>query len=1050
MNNKLPKKEYKLLKKQAQFISNDLIFMTEYIQDLSNNLINLHKLKIYENVNCGYSVYFNELVKIKSIIEHLPDVLSINYIKTKYKSIDEITNIINEVKKNLILLSYKISPSDIRNIFYLFLGPFWYSLFNKEDYNSLSLIGRLFNPTNVCDSFYHSNINISTVNSFPKRNPFNPESLNTLVDENIKTTSIVLNDMNSFPQFIRTLTEFINMEKITMSNERNNNFDFDKLKDNFKQSNIIFTKSLNTSSMIEEKNGISIIFKFNIPTTNNINCTKYIALQGFVKDDMIDIYKTNNIISKKYESIKKYINSISSPIPRVFIDNFLMTLNIRDILLNNNEEINKMLSKRYNDLTNFKTLQLGQLISEFLFSSKYRKYEILLCFLSSEEYDKKFAYLLYDVLRMKDKKDISNEIYNSLPTYFKVLLDEVEKTVVSEEENLTKNHVGDLSYERRINMLKIPNSIKDKAIEKLKSMKGNFQGDNKSQSWLDGFLKIPFNTFKNNKIMDFKKNFIKKINHNIYSCDEIVKYLSNCTSVDLKIEWDKYTIEKSKYLKNVHKYLDEAVYGHKDAKLQLERLFAQWINGETKGAIIGLCGPPGTGKTSLAKNGLSKCLIDDNNNPRPFGFLPIGGSVNGSTLVGHNFTYVGSSWGRIVDILISTQCMNPIIFIDEVDKISNTEYGKEITAVLTHLTDLTQNDSFEDKYFSGIPLDLSKALIVFSFNDIDLIDPILRDRITVIETKPYNLPEKIQIINKYMLPEILKDVGFSNNEIIFPESIITYLIETYTNEAGVRKIKEKLLEIVRDINLNIIHGNEYHEHEYHGNEYHGNEYHNNNNIVLPFTISKEYVDDLFKNKPKMRINMIHKNPEIGLVNGLYATTSGIGGLTVIQVMKYPSDKMLDLTLTGQQGDVMKESVMYALRIAYNMLTEEEKNKILEDSYNKKNFGLLVHTPEAATKKDGPSAGAAMTLAIYSVLTGKKIRNDVAMTGEIDLCKNVRAIGGLHAKLTGAKAAGVKLVLIPKENENDLKILRNEKISPEDELFKVELIEIFDDIIKYII
>ncbi len=1023
--NKIPKKEYKLLKKQVQFISNDLIFLKEYIHDLSHNLINLHKLKLYENFNCGYSVYYNEILKIKNAIEIFPDIININYIKNKGKSIQEIMTMIKDIKRDLIQLSYKIAPSDIRHIFHLFIGPYWYTLFNKEDYYTLSLLGRLFNPTNVCDSFFHNNPSESII--LPKRNPFNPESLNTLIDENAKTTSIVINDINSFPQFIKTITELINMEKITMNNERNNIFHFDKLEKDFNHSNIIFTKILNNSSMIEEKNGLSIIFKFTVPLPSG-NSTKYIALQGLVKDDMIDIYKTNNIIYKKYESIKKYINSIVSPIPKIFIDNFLMTLNIRDILLNKNDDIHKLLIKRFSDLNNFKTFQLGQLISEFLFSSKFRKYEILLSFLSGEEYDRKLAYLLYDILKMKDKKDISIEIYNSLPTYFKVLLDEVEKTVTSEEEQLTKNHVGELSYERRINMLKLPNNIKDKAIEKLKSMKNNFQGDNKAQSWLDGFLKIPFNIYKNNKIMDFKKNFIKKLNiDNIYSCEEINKHINQ---IELKSEWDNYNKEKSIYLKNVHNYLDEAVYGHKDAKLQLERLFAQWINGETKGAIIGLCGPPGTGKTSLAKNGLSKCLIDDNNNTRPFGFLPIGGSTNGSTLVGHNFTYVGSTWGRIVDILISTKCMNPIIFIDEVDKISNTEYGKEITAVLTHLTDLTQNDSFEDKYFSGIPLDLSKALIVFSFNDIDLIDPILRDRITVIETKPYNLQEKIQIINKYMLPEILKDVGFSNNEIIFSESIITYLIETFTNEAGVRKIKEKILEIIRDINLNIIHGQA--------------------NYDLPFNITKEYIDDLFKNKPKMRINMIHKNPEIGLVNGLYATSTGVGGLTVIQVMKYPSDKMLDLTLTGQQGDVMKESVMYALRIAYNMLSEEEKNKILEDASNKKNFGLLIHTPEAATKKDGPSAGAAITLAIYSVLTGKKIRNDVAMTGEIDLCKNVRAIGGLHAKLTGAKASGVKLVLIPKENENDLNILRNEKVSPEDENFKVELIEIFDEILKYTI
>jgi ATP-dependent Lon protease len=279
-----------------------------------------------------------------------------------------------------------------------------------------------------------------------------------------------------------------------------------------------------------------------------------------------------------------------------------------------------------------------------------------------------------------------------------------------------------------------------------------------------------------------------------------------------------------------------------------------------------------------------------------------------------------------------------------------------------------------------------------------------------------------------MLPQILKEIGFDKSEINIDTSIVKYLIDTFTNEAGVRKIKEKLVDIIRDINLKYIHDQ------------------NKKNFKLPFTITKEYIDELFRNKPKIKINMIHKNPEIGLVNGLYATTTGIGGLTPIQVMKYPSDKMLDLTLTGQQGDIMKESMNYALRIAYNMLTEEEQNKILTDASNKKTFGLLIHTPEAATKKDGPSAGIAISLAIYSVLTGKKIKNNVAMTGEIDLCKNARAIGGVYAKLMGAKASGVTLALIPKENEEDLQILRNENNSPEDENFKVVLIDCFEDAI----
>ena len=240
------------------------------------------------------------------------------------------------------------------------------------------------------------------------------------------------------------------------------------------------------------------------------------------------------------------------------------------------------------------------------------------------------------------------------------------------------------------------------------------------------------------------------------------------------------------------------------------------------------------------------------------------------------------------------------------------------------------------------------------------------------------------------------------------------------------KLKEKIVDIVRDINLTITH---------------------NRNQVLPFNVSIEYIDNLFRNKSKVRVNKVHNNPEIGLVNGMYATSTGMGGLTVIQVMKYPSEKMLDLTITGQQGDVMKESVEYSLRIAYNLLSDEIKEKIMEDSKNKKNFGLLIHTPEAATKKDGPSAGAAMTLAIYSVLTGKKVNNYISMTGEIDLCMKVRPIGGVYAKLSGAKASGIKLALIPKENEEDLNILRNETIAPEDDNFKVELIETFEDVLK---
>ena len=281
-----------------------------------------------------------------------------------------------------------------------------------------------------------------------------------------------------------------------------------------------------------------------------------------------------------------------------------------------------------------------------------------------------------------------------------------------------------------------------------------------------------------------------------------------------------------------------------------------------------------------------------------------------------------------------------------------------------------------------------------------------------------------------MLPDILKEVGFTKGEINISNDMIRHLVSTYTNEAGVRKIKEQIQEIIRDINMN--------------------RFYDESKFLIPFDVEKDYTNLLFENKPKVRVRKIPEEPSIGIVNGLYATSTGIGGLTMIQIVKYPSDKMLELSLTGKQGEVMKESVEYAKRIAFSLLTIDEQRKLIDDSKDKKCFGLHVHTPEAATPKDGPSAGAAMTLAIYSVLSGRKVNNKVALTGEIDLCKSVTAIGGVDAKLNGAKRAGATKALIPHENLEDLEKLQREGISPEDDDFKVFTVKTIDDVLKHCI
>jgi ATP-dependent Lon protease len=331
------------------------------------------------------------------------------------------------------------------------------------------------------------------------------------------------------------------------------------------------------------------------------------------------------------------------------------------------------------------------------------------------------VYKTNKVMEFKNEfiKGITDEIRNSLHYTIRDKLDNAKQLIESDVKNISKLVSSDIPYEKRISLLKVSDDIKNKAYEKLKSIKSNMQGDSKAQAWLDGFLKIPFGQYSENEMISFKNNFINKLNNGLTTEFEITNYINELEKEepenDLILEWNKYLIDRVDYLKDVRTKLDKAVYGHKEAKTQLERIFAQWINGSTKGAILGIQGPPGNGKTTLAKYGLSQCLVDKKGNPRPFQFLAIGGSVNGSTLVGHNYTYVGSTWGKIVDMLVTSKCMNPIIFIDEIDKVSTTEHGREIISILTHLTDLTQNDEFEDKYFTGVKLDLSKALIVFFF-----------------------------------------------------------------------------------------------------------------------------------------------------------------------------------------------------------------------------------------------------------------------------------------------------------------------------------------------
>jgi len=285
---------------------------------------------------------------------------------------------------------------------------------------------------------------------------------------------------------------------------------------------------------------------------------------------------------------------------------------------------------------------------------------------------------------------------------------------------------------------------------------------NKLKYWVDSFMKIPFGNYK---------------------------------TLPISIEDG---IEKSnEFILSAKNQLDNCVFGLEDAKLQILQLLGQWlVNPSSIGTAIAIHGPMGTGKTSLVRDGISKILN------RPFAFIPLGGATDASTLEGHGYTYEGSTYGKIVDILIQSKTMNPIIMFDELDKVSDTPKGEEIIGILTHLTDPAQNSEFHDKYFSEIDFDLSKCLFIFSYNDDSKINPILKDRLYKIQTKGYDKKDKIIIANKYLLPKIQETVKLTGEQVIISDDTLESIINKYTaEEKGVRNLKRCLEIIYTKINL---------------------------------------------------------------------------------------------------------------------------------------------------------------------------------------------------------------------------------------------------------
>jgi len=876
-----------------------------------------------------------------------------------------------------------------------------------------------------------------------------------------------------------------------------------------------FSIDYNIKNFYKKIYGIQIVI-------HNTQTKKTLIVEGVVDDIQLE-FLNNTYLEMRKKEIEKILEE-TIDIENEIKDQYYKTLTLKDMLVDSAEDIVKKLYGIKSNINKTKKNNLESIIQKFNDMDLYHKRSRIIEYLiySKDAEIEYMAYLLYDFVVMNNENEDQDKIYNSFPWGIKAIFkDSLKKIANNSQETMNKYDTNRVTLEQQIYLLRVPETVKEKALVKCREIKGKpDEMGAKSKQYLEGLVKIPFGNYReepvlkmtkeiNTKFSQFLKKWgkivektqytnleihrfitqenkefsflienelnnlssisIKKLNEILKSCANVLGekvIVSKINSREEKISetmklmkklpfekqielLDEYIRDKNykkrfqeikeiegeveniqKTIRKIYEVLDESIYGQEHAKNQIMKIISQWISGEQTGYAFGFEGSPGIGKTSLAKKGISHCLEDENGIPRPFSFIALGGSTNGSTLEGHGYTYLNSSWGRIVDILMTSKCMNPIIYIDELDKVSKSENGKEIFGILTHLIDPTQNDIYQDKFFSGVDIDLSKALFIFSYNDPDLIDRILLDRIHRIKFENLTTKEKIVIVKKYILPEINRKMGFCDT-VYLDDNLIETIITEYTLEPGVRKLKEVLFDLFGEINIELLRTTEI-------------------NIELPIAVKYTDLEEKYLKKyKKIREKKVHEKSTIGLINGMWANSLGMGGVLPIEVVFFPSSNFLELKLTGLQGEVMKESMNVAKTLAWSLSTDETRTKWIQQIEDNKTLGIHIHCPEGAVSKDGPSAGTAITIAIYSLLNGRPINNMVAITGEIDLNGNIMAIGGLDNKIIGSVNAGITTILYPKDNDREFKEFLEKHGEILDKKIKFVQVDKIQDVFPYV-
>ncbi len=591
---------------------------------------------------------------------------------------------------------------------------------------------------------------------------------------------------------------------------------------------------------------------------------------------------------------------------------------------------------------------------------------------------------LHQVSETKDADKLMDLIVNNLPVYYEEKQKYLEAVTIEERYEVLMELL--LS---EINIISIKKDFQEKVKQRVDKNQKEYLlreqmkvireelGEDNTESDADQFLQA-LKKIKAKK--DVKEKIKKEIDRfkNISTNSSESAVARGYIETLLELPWDKAS-KDNKDLKNAAKVLDDDHYGLEKVKERmLEFLAVRNLTSKGESPIICLVGPPGTGKTSIARS-VAKAL------DKEYVRICLGGVRDEAEIRGHRRTYVGAMPGRIATGLRTAGVKNPLMLLDEIDKVSS-DYKGDTSSALLEVLDSEQNSRFRDHYVE-IPIDLSEVLFIATANSAQDIPRPLLDRMELIEVSSYTENEKMHIAKEHLVRKQIKKNGLKKDQLSISEEALSMVIRGYTREAGVRSLERKLGEICRKAAREIYEGNK-----------------------KKVTVTKKNLEQ-FLGKEKYTFDMAGKTDEVGIVRGLAWTSVG-GDTLEIEVNVMPGKG--EFKLTGQLGDVMKESAQAGISYIRSV---SEKFDIPKEFF--KENDIHIHIPEGAVPKDGPSAGITMATAMLSAITKKKVRADVAMTGEITLRGRVLPIGGLKEKTLAAKNAGIKTICVPKKNEKDM-------------------------------